>query len=382
MRAEDAIERANTLASRFATTAASFDRGGDFPHENFAALQDAEMLALTVPREWGGDGLGIATACRVVETIAKGEPSTALVLAMQYIHHGGPALHRRWNPEGHEITARAAVSRGATINAMRVEPELGTPSRGGMPTTTASRTEGGWRVSGHKLYSTGSPILGYFLTWARTDEPEPRTGWFAIPRESAGWRIVETWDHMGMRATGSHDLILEGAEVPEALALDVRLPRDWLPPEPQQAPWNNLVLSALYSGVAKSGRDWLVRYLHERVPSNLGASLATLPRMQQAVGEIETLLFTNDRLIHGLAEEIEREGYAPRYGALSSMAKMQAAQNAIRAVEIGLGLVGNPGLSRSNDLERHYRDVLCSRIHVPQDDMVQLLAGKAALGVV
>jgi alkylation response protein AidB-like acyl-CoA dehydrogenase len=121
--------------------------------------------------------------------------------------------------------------------------------------------------------------------------------------------------------------------------------------------------------------------LHERVPTNLGASLATLPRFQAAVGEMETLLFTADRLVFGLAADADRDGYTPELAAEAAMAKYTATNNAVRAVDIAIGLIGNPGLSRTNPLERHHRDVLCGRVHVPQDDMVLSIAGKAALGV-
>ena len=143
--------------------------------------------------------------------------------------------------------------------------------------------------------------------------------------------------------------------------------------------WNALVLTALYHGVAVAARDWLLGYLHERVPANLGAPLATLPRFQYAVGEIQALLYTNERLIYGLTAEID----AGNVGASSqaSLVKYVATNNAVRAVDIALSLIGNPGLSRSHPLERHHRDVLCSRIHTPQDDMVLLTAGKTALGV-
>jgi alkylation response protein AidB-like acyl-CoA dehydrogenase len=63
------------------------------------------------------------------------------------------------------------------------------------------------------------------------------------------------------------------------------------------------------------------------------------------------------------------------------MAKLVATNNAVKAVDIAMSLVGNPGLSRHNPLERHHRDVLCSRIHMPQDDMVLTGAGRATLGV-
>ena len=61
--------------------------------------------------------------------------------------------------------------------------------------------------------------------------------------------------------------------------------------------------------------------------------------------------------------------------------KFVVTANAIRAVEIGLELTGNPGLSRKNPLERHYRDVLCSRIHSPQSDTILVAAGRAAFGL-
>jgi alkylation response protein AidB-like acyl-CoA dehydrogenase len=380
--AGEVIERARELARRFAGRAAEHDREASFPFENFNALHEAGMLSLVVPKEHGGAGQGLAVAARVIEEVAKGEPSTALVLAMHYIYSGIPALNRLWDREFCAHLWRESVDGIALINVMRVEPELGTPSRGGLPATTAEPTASGWRISGHKMYATGSPILKYLAVWARTAGDDPKVGWFVVPNGAPGVSTVPTWDHMGMRATGSDDLILDGVEIPANYAVDVRLPGDWLPPDPVQSVWNNVVLAALYNGIAVSARDWLVGYLNERKPSNLGASLATLPRFQSSVGEMEALLFTNQRLIHGLAEVADASGYTQRLAGQTSLTKYTANANAIRVVDIALSLVGNPGLSRHNELERHHRDVLCSRIHVPQDDMVLLGAGKAALGVV
>jgi alkylation response protein AidB-like acyl-CoA dehydrogenase len=380
LEANTAIERARELSARFALTAAEHDRTGAFPSSNFEALSEAGLLNLTIPRSSGGSGVGLETACRVVETIAHGEPSTALVYAMHLIYHAAATLGERWNPAMLERMRNDSLSGVALINVMRVEPELGTPARGGLPATTATPVAGGWTVSGHKIYSTGSPMLKYFLTWARTAGDHPKVGWFAIPRGTPGLRVVETWDHMGMRATGSHDLILEDACVPADHMLDLRPPAEWMDRDPAAGAWNGLMLSSLYSGIARSARDWLVGYLHERVPSNLGASLATLPRMQSAVGEMEALLFTNERLLFGLAHDVDTNPTSVSPVA-TSLAKYTSTNNAVKVVDIALSLVGNPGLARSNPLERHHRDVLCSRIHVPQDDMVVLMAGKAALGI-
>lgn len=130
--------------------------------------------------------------------------------------------------------------------------------------------------------------------------------------------------------------------------------------------------------MARAARDWLRAYLNDRVPSNLGASLATLPRVQEKFGEIEALLQVNRTLVRDAAARIDAGDPPPAVEA--NAIKYVATANAIRAVEIGLELTGNPGISRHNPLERHYRDVLCSRIHSPQTDTILIAAGRAALG--
>src|SRR6266545_2099817 len=137
------LERTAALAADFATRAAAHDRDASFPFENFEALRDAGLLNLTVPVEFGGQGAGLSLVCRVVEQIARGDASTALVLAMHYIYHAVFARARRWPPGMQERVCRESVEGIALINVLRVEPELGTPARGGLPATTAIPTPDG-----------------------------------------------------------------------------------------------------------------------------------------------------------------------------------------------------------------------------------------------
>jgi alkylation response protein AidB-like acyl-CoA dehydrogenase len=367
------------LAAEFATVAAAHDRAASFPFDTLARLHEQRLLGLTASREDGGEDAGLARVVSLVGTIAEGCPSTALILAMQLIHHKAIARNPAWPAPLRARVARSAVEAGALINALRVEPALGTPARGGLPATTARRTATGWSLSGRKIYSTGAPGLAWLLVWARTDEAAPRTGMWLVPASSPGVEIVETWDQLGLRASGSHDVVLREVEVPEDHAVDVRPPQDWTQPDATQAAWNTLTIAALYTGVARAARDWLLFFLKDRAPSNLGAPLATLPRMQEALGTIEALLLTNRRLIESAAEDHDR-------GATPSLLEVQliktvAAENAIRAVEQAVALTGNHGLARSNSLERHLRDVLCARIHTPQADVAHVAAGRAALGL-
>jgi alkylation response protein AidB-like acyl-CoA dehydrogenase len=266
----------------------------------------------------------------------------------------------------------------ALLNALRVEPELGTPARGGLPATIGRRSADGWRVSGHKLYSTGIPLLRWLLVWGRTDETEPRIGTFLVPSDAPGIKIVPTWNHLGMRATASHDVILDEVPIPFEYAVDLR-PATAGGRDPEYWAWATLNVAALYNGVALAARDWLIDFLKTRVPSNLGAPLASLPRMQEALGEIEALLTVNARLLSSAGRDVDA-GRVPEI-AESGLIKSTVTNNAIAAVEIALKLSGNHGLSRDNPLERHHRDVLCGRIHTPQDDSARIAAGRQALGL-
>ena len=381
MRPDDAdpVERALLLAPRFAARAERHDREASFPFENFGELSEAGLLALTVPVALGGGGAGARDAARILGILGKADPSTALVLAMHYIQHLAMAQSRRWPGRLARKLAKETVEGIALINALRVEPELGSPARGGLPATIARRAEGGWRLTGRKIYSTGAPILKWYAVWARTDEAETRVGLFLVQAGLPGTRIEETWDHLGLRASGSHDVIFEDVALPLDCEIDVRKPEGWTGPDFTQVTLSAILVSSIYDGVARAARDWLVKFLHERVPANLGAPLATLPRAQEVLGGIEARLSVNARLIGSIAQDFD-DGVGLD-AAESGIVKLTVTNNAIAAVQDALSLTSNHGLSRTNPLERHYRDVLCGRIHTPQDDATRVIAGRLALGI-
>jgi len=369
------------LTRRFAATAEAYDRRAEFPRENFELLHSAGLIGLTVAPEFGGRGAGLGEALRVLGAVAKGEPSTALILFMTYAFHASPVRTDAWPAHVYERIAREAATEISLIGGLRVEPELGTPVRGGLPKTEARREGDGWRLTGSKIYSTGSTGLRWYAVWAKTAEPEPRIGYLLVRSDSSGIRIEPAWDHLGMRATVSHEVVFENTPVPLDYAVDLRPPAAWAPkPGSDAAPslWNALAIGTIYDGVARAAGDWLVAYLKQRAPTNLGAPLSTLARVQEKLGEIEALLYTNRVLLETATAQGEA-GQSPT-GSEANLVKHVTTRNAIAAVEIGLELTGNPGLSRKNPLERHYRDVLCSRIHSPQSDTILVGAGKVAFG--
>lgn len=359
------------LTEEFAAGAAALDAGPAFPHDNLARLRRAGLLSLTVPRALGGHEATLAQTLKVVRAVARGEPSTALILVMQCLYHLRLQANPNWPVALKERIARDAVERGALINSLRVEPELGSPSRGGLPATVGQRNADHWLLNGRKLYSTGSPGLTWLAVWGRTDDASPRVGTWLVHRDTPGIRFGEPWNHLGMRATGSHEVIFENVRVPLDYAVDLQAPEAASGMDPVTSLWMNVLLPSIYDGVARAARDWFVQWAANRVPSGLNAPLSSLDSFQQTVGRIDTLLFNNRILLDaGVAGQVS----AAEVPAI----KYLVSKHAIEAVELALEASSNPGLSRHNPLERHYRDVLCARIHTPQNDTVLGNVGRAA----
>jgi alkylation response protein AidB-like acyl-CoA dehydrogenase len=141
--------------------------------------------------------------------------------------------------------------------------------------------------------------------------------------------------------------------------------------DPVTSLWMNVLLPSIYDGVARAARDWFVQWTAQRVPSSLNAPLSSLDSFQQTAGRIDALLFNNRVLLDAGAAGHVSPTEAPTI-------KYLVSQHAIEAVEFALEASSNPGLSRNNALERHYRDVLCARIHTPQNDTVLGNLGRAA----
>jgi alkylation response protein AidB-like acyl-CoA dehydrogenase len=370
------------VTAALAARAAEHDRDGSFPEGGISLVHDAGLLTATVAGRYGGAGAGLATTAAILRALGQGDPSVALVTAMTLLTHAMQAHSGTWPRRIYEEVLQESAGRPVLINALRVEPELGTPARGGLPATVARWHSGTWWLSGRKIFCTGAVGLRWMVIWARTDEDPARAGSFLVRTDSPGISIQRTWDHLGLRASRSDDVIFTDTPVPPGATAGLNEPA---PPGPAPGPpadeeflaWNSLGLAALYLGVAAAARDWLVGFLGERTPSALGRPLATLPRFETAVGEIEAALTAANDLVDGLALRVDAGDET--VAGHPAIAKLIATRAAIGTVEQAVALVGNNALTRKNPLERNYRDVLCARVHTPQDDSILTAAGRSAL---
>lgn len=358
------------LAARFAERAARHDREGSFPFENFADLREAGYLKSTVPQEFGGDGISLYELVLLQERLAYGDGSTALAVGW----HLGQILHlrttRKWPQDIFADLCRSVAANGTMINTFASEAASGSPSRGGRPETTAISAEGGWRITGRKTYSTLSPILDRFVVSAYLPAEDCASD-FLVERTDRV-TVVETWDTLGMRATGSHDVVLDDVFVGSDMRLSGKGTDDgggWL-----------LHIPACYMGIAMAARDFALEFARSYRPNNLDASIASLPSVQRSIGEMEVELRTARSLLYSAADRWDREEKnRPLLKPELGLAKYTVTNNAIKVVDLAMRIVGGTSLSRELPLERYYRDVRAGLHNPPMDNAVLQMLADASL---
>ncbi|WP_339077313.1 acyl-CoA dehydrogenase family protein [Acetobacter sp. AC2005] len=375
--AHSAIDAARHLKQQFATRAAHHDRTGIFAQENIEDLRQAGLLSLRLSTPTRPTPFTLTVVQDIVGQIAQGDASTALVMVNHYMVRAAIAHHQfgsdevaRWiEDEQHD----------QLLNILLAEPDLGSTSRGGLPGTVATRTESGWVLTGRKAYATGIPGLSWLLVCACTDETPAQVGTFIVPAKADGIAVLENWDHIGMRASNSHEVMFTEVTLPPDAALELHAPD--APPIGHNTLvlWNTGLLGALYNGIATAALAWFCDFLKNRVPSNLGAPLATLPSMLDAVGGFSITLHMNAMVLHLYAADVEAEHSPQQLKAHAAVIKTRVVDAAADFTSALLGLAGNAGLSAHNPLERAHRDALCGRIHAPHAELLRRIAGQQAL---
>ena len=383
------VNLARTLAGQIAPRAAQHDRAGSFAFENYADLRAAGLPSLPVPTDLGGLGAGLLESLMTVEELAKGDGSTALNLTMHMQVIGQAAEARMWPEHLFAEVCTAAVQHGALINVAATEPELGSPSRGGKPSTTAqplyddaSNTPVVWLLNGRKSYASMCPTLDYIIIPAVLKDGSDDVARFLVrvaDHRADDLSIVETWDALGMRSTGSHDLILNNVRVADSAIIA----RGDEPQSNKGSPvnaWFMLLVSATYLGVAEAALTTAAEYARTRVPTALGKPIAEVEGIQRQLGQASLLIHQAQLALYATAEMWDRRPeQRSNLGASVAVAKVTATNNAIAAVDHCMRAAGGASMSKSLPLERYYRDVRGGLLHPINDDAAYIMLGKLAV---
>ncbi|MCL6593901.1 MAG: acyl-CoA dehydrogenase, partial [Alicyclobacillus sp.] len=243
--------------------------------------------------------------------------------------------------------------------------------------TTAYPVPGGYRLRGRKTFSTLSPALTWVLVTAGIDG-SPEVGEFLVHARDI--QIVETWNVMGMRATGSHDIVLEDVFVPADYLVGRTAPGGRSLRNRDGGGWM-LHIPAVYLGVALNARDLAVQYAAHYQPNSLSHPIAQVPHVQEKIGHMELKLLAARTLMYDLARRWDEAGAADRQRLRPQLAavKTLATNSALAVVDLAMRVVGARSLWRDLPLERLYRDVRAGLHNPPMDDVTWQWLAQAAV---
>lgn len=374
---DEVLAQVDGLAAQFAAGAEKHDRDGTFAFENVEAIKAAGVPRLPVPAVLGGVGFDLFQCTQVLQHIAHGDASTALGLAMHFHVIGSLAESNTWADDAFARLCGEVVNDGALVNSAASEPEMGSPSRGGLPATTAKSVDGGFVVNGRKSWVTYAPALSHFLISA---SHEDGIGIFVVQAGSPGLSLIDTWSaSLSLRASGSFDVELKDVFVPAHWHVEQRVPgqarRGALP-----AGWATCAFAAVYLGVGEAALQAMAGYSRQRVPTALGKPIAELPHIQRGIGQMDVALRGAREVLHNAARKwtAQPEARAGMEAELAA-AKHLCTNAAITVTDIALRTAGASGLDRKLPLERHFRDARAGLMHPPQDDRALELIGRTAI---
>jgi alkylation response protein AidB-like acyl-CoA dehydrogenase len=363
-----AVDVARELGPILAQRANERTDEDQFVADNFALLRSAGMVEAGVPAELGGGGASIEELAEMLRTLGYHCGSTALALSM----HTHPVATAAWRWKHQKVAAVEALLKRIARERILLVTSGGSDWIAG--SGKAERVDGGYRITGRKAFASGVPVGDLFMTSAILEnEGEPPTVLhFGIPLNSPQVKVLDTWRTLGMRGTGSHDLVIEGHIVPDSAIAARRKAGEWDPFFEVIATISMPLIYSVYLGVAESARDialslakqkQVTRYVLERagrMDTELAAARLAHESMLGAV-----------RLNAPSADTVNRV----------MIGKQLVTRHAIGAVELAMELAGGAGFYRLAGLERRFRDIQAARYHPLKSEPQMEFAGAIALGL-
>jgi alkylation response protein AidB-like acyl-CoA dehydrogenase len=371
----------DAMLQGFAERRAGYDRENRFFHEDFADLKRAGYLTAAIPIELGGKGLTLAQSCQEQYRLAYHAPATALGINMHIYWVGLIADLWRQGDRSMEWMLREVMD-GEILNAGHSERGNDLPVL--LSTSKAERVDGGFRVSGHKMFGSMAPVFtryGLHAMWADA-EGGPKIVHAFMPRETAGYRIVETWDTMGMRATRSDDMVLEGAFIPDRYVVRI------LPAGSVDAfvlgifSWALLGFGNIYHAVARRAMELAVAGVKAKTSMAVSRSMAYHPEIQHTIAEMALLLDPIGPHLERVAEDWSNGvNHGATWPSKIVSAKHHAVEACWKIVDKAMEASGGAGMFRGNELEQLFRDARCGRFHPANTFLTHEIAAKTALGI-
>ena len=360
-----------------------YDRESRFFQEDFDELRDAGYLLMAVPQEFGGLGMSMAEVMRETRRLAYYAHADALALNMHVYWTGLAADMWRSGDKSLQWLLEAA-GKGEVFAAGHAEPGNDLPVL--LSTAKAERVDGGYRFTGRKNFGSLGPAWTWLGAHAMdtSDPASPKVVHAFIPRNAAGLRTEENWDVLGMRATQSHDTVLDGVFVPDDRVVRVVAAG--------AAGMDNFILGIfmwalpgfanVYYGMAQRALDLTVEGLQKRKAIALPRGYAYHPEYQHAVAEMVMELEAIGAHVEKVAQEwSDGVDHGAGWPLKVVAMKHRAVEGAWKIVDTALDLSGGFGIFQKSGIERLFRDARLGRIHPANSALSHEFVAKLTLGI-
>lgn len=370
------------MLARFDQRAPVYDVENRFFDEDFEELKASGYTRCTLPTDAGGAGLGLDEYTSLVRRLAYVAPATALATNMHCYWVGVAGDLARAGDESMRFVLDKAAE-GKIFCALHGEVGNDLPLL--LAVATADRVDGGWEISGHKIFGSLSPVWDYggFHAMDSSDPAHPQIVHAFLPREARGYQIMETWDTLGMRATQSQDTILEKAFVPDELVALV-CPAGFAGAGLFQVAifaWALMGFAATYLGAAKRAFDLTVESMPQRRSIAMSTDMAHHPEVQHVVADMRIAYDAAEAMLESTCADwtagVEHADWPVRLVAARSFVIDQA----FGIVDRAMDLTGGGGAFKRNRMEQIFRDVRMGRFHPGNTMLAHELIGKLCLGV-
>jgi len=359
------IADAEALALRFGERASEYDQAGEFVTENYEELLKHGFFRAGIPTELGGGGASFEDLCNIVRIIGRHCGSTALSFAMHTHTVVANVYKYRRGDEAAGQTLQNIASNGLVIATTGANDWLGSSGE-------AKEVEGGFEINAHKRFVSGVPGAGVFATSAVHSGPHgDEVLHFVLPLDTPGVDIINTWDTLGMRGTGSNDVKMNAVYVPEEAIVARRPAGAWHPVWGVVIPSALPLISAAYVGLAETASTFAVKAARFRETELAGP-----------VGEMNNALLTAQIVLEDMVRVNADHGFEPTLETADGMLarKTLVAEAVKKTVELAAELVGGPGFFRGHAVERIVRDVRAMHYHPLPARRQQEFSGRLALG--
>ncbi len=370
------------MLARFDERAPIYDRENRFFDEDFAELRESGYLSCALPAEYGGSGLGLLGYTKLARRLAYVAPATALAVNMHVYWTGLAADLLKMGDDSCRFILEKAAE-GEIFAAIHGEPGNDMPLL--LSTTTAERVDGGWKLSGHKIFGSLTPVWTYggFHAMDSSDPDNPRIVHGFLPRDTPGLQIVDTWDTLGMRATQSQDTVLDEAFCPDELC-PVVCPTGFAGAGPFHVgifAWALIGFASVYHGAARRAFDITIAKMPTRTSIALTNSMAHHPEVQHHVAKMRMAHDAADALLDRTAADWEAGAQHEDWPVRLVGTRQVVINAAYDVVDRAMDLSGGAGAFRSNRLEQLFRDIRMGRFHPGNRLFAAELIGKLCLGL-